>query len=224
MKARLVFCTLVVSVMTISAQKTAIEEPVSMLALGDSYTIGESVKLSERWPHQFAAALTNHGYEAIEPDYIARTGWTTRQLIQGIDIQLDREKKYNLVSILIGVNNQYQGLDISIYKPELEKIIKLALDVVNQDTSKVFMLSIPDYAYTPFGNGKASISKELDKYNAINRQSAKVYKIAYIDITAISRNGLKNPSLVAGDGLHPSAQQYRLWVEEILSCFRIPDP
>lgn len=224
MNARLIFCTLFVSFMTVSAQKNAIEEPVSMLALGDSYTIGESVKLSERWPHQFVTALTIHGYESIEPDYIARTGWTTRQLIQGIDIQLDREKKYNLVSILIGVNNQYQGLDISIYKPELEKIIKLALDVVNQDTSKVFMLSIPDYAYTPFGNGKASISKELDKYNAINRQSAKIYKIAYIDITAISRNGLKNPSLVAGDGLHPSARQYGLWVEEILSCFRIPDP
>jgi acyl-CoA thioesterase-1 len=197
--------------------KITLDPDITMLALGDSYTIGESVIKSQRWPFQFVAALRKLDYAGKEPDYIATTGWTTTQLIQGIDISLNRKKKYNLVSILIGVNNQYQGLDISTYKPELITIIKLALDIVDQDPSRVFILSIPDYAFTPFGAGKSSISKEIDEYNTITRQVAEEYKIAYIDITPISRTGLNVPSLVASDGLHPSGEQYAGWVEEILS-------
>lgn len=208
--------------MAISGQKIHIEPAVSMLALGDSYTIGESVVMDERWPHQFVAALKTQNIKAEEPDYIARTGWTTQQLIQGIDIQLDRDKSYNLVSILIGVNNQYQGLDISIYKPELEKIIKLALAIVRQDASKIFIVSIPDYAFTPFGEGKEAVSKKIDEYNAINRELAGKYNISHIDITPISRTGLNKPSLVAGDGLHPSGKQYELWAEAILSFCKLP--
>ncbi len=217
MQRRLFVLALLFAGMAIFAQKIRIDSDIRMLALGDSYTIGESVETHQCWPHQLMAALVELGREAEDPDYIATTGWTTTQLIQGIDMYLDRDKKYNLVSILIGVNNQYQGLDISSYEPDLIKIINLALDVVKQDNSSVFMLSIPDYAYTPFGGGKSSISKELDVYNAINRRLAAEYNIAYIDITPISRTGLDHPTLLAIDGLHPSGSQYGKWVEEILN-------
>ncbi len=120
------------------------------------------------------------------------------------------------MSILIGVNNQYQGIDISTFEPELKKIINLALNIVNKDTSKVFILSIPDYAFTPFGEGKSSISQEIDAYNAIQKKLAGEYNICFIDITPISRTGLDHPSLVAGDGLHPSGLQYADWVQKIL--------
>lgn len=224
MLRRLIALTLFTLSMGSSGQKIIQDSDITMLALGDSYTIGESVIESQRWPFQFVAALRKLNLTAENPDYIAITGWTTTQLIQGIDIYLNREKKYNLVSILIGVNNQYQGLDISSYMPELNTIIKLALDIVDQDPSRVFLLSIPDYAFTPFGAGKSSISKEIDEYNAIKRKVAEEYKIAFIDITPISRTGLDVPSLVASDGLHPSGEQYGLWVEEILSNLERSNP
>ncbi len=216
MKIFILSLALITSAVFVNGQKISLDSTVSMLALGDSYTIGESVELNQRWPHLFVSAIKELGFHANDPDYIARTGWTTTQLEQGIDIYLDRAKKYNFVSILIGVNNQYQGIDISTYEPELKKIINSALEVLDQDNSKLIMLSIPDYAFTPFGAGKSSISAEIDAYNAINRRVASSYKIAYIDITPISRSGLKDPSMVAGDGLHPSGAQYGKWVKEIL--------
>ena len=202
--------------MHISGQAISIDQEVSMLALGDSYTIGESVKPEQRWPHQFVSALRTIGVKAADPDYIAITGWTTADLLNGIEGDLDRNKNYNLVSILIGVNNQYQGIDTGLYEPELRQIIDLALDLVGQDTSKVFMLSIPDYAYTPFGKGDPDISHEIDAYNKINKRVAREYGMARVDITPISRKGLNQPSLVAGDGLHPSGKQYEEWIVEIL--------
>lgn len=201
----------------IRGQAIHLEAPIRMLALGDSYTIGESVETGQRWPHQFISALRKLGFDCADPEYIARTGWTTTQLEQGMDIYLDPDKNYNLISILIGVNNQYQGLEKSKYEPELKKIIAIALNVLGQDHSKLIMLSIPDYAYTPFGGGKSEISADIDAYNKINRRVASEYEITYIDITPISRTGLKDPSMVAGDGLHPSGAQYGKWVEELLS-------
>lgn len=198
------------------SQEINIENEVSMLALGDSYTIGESVEIHERWPHQMIDELRKLGVQADYPDYIATTGWTTRRLIQRIRSMLEEDKPYNLVSILIGVNNQYQGIDIASYEPDLRNIIDLALEIVDQDISRVFILSIPDYAFTPFGLGNELISKEIDDYNAIKNRIAAEYKISFIDITPISRLGLINSSLVAGDGLHPSGQQYGLWVEGII--------
>lgn len=197
-------------------QGIEIEKGMRMLALGDSYTIGESVDISERWPHQFIDELRKFGADADVPDYIATTGWTTADLLEGIAGSLNLEKDYNLVSILIGVNNQYQGLDISIYEPELRNIIDRALEITEQDTSKLFILSIPDYAYTQFGKGDSIISKEIDAYNEINRGVALEYGITRIDITPISRRGLDDPVLVAGDGLHPSGAQYGEWVKKII--------
>ncbi|MDX2429771.1 MAG: SGNH/GDSL hydrolase family protein [Bacteroides sp.] len=216
MKHRFLVLILVTFSVGMAAQKISIDPEISMLVLGDSYSIGESVEEKQRWPNQFVVALRELGIEANEPDYIATTGWTTTQLIQGIDKYLNREKRYNLVSILIGVNNQYQGIDISTYEPDLTKIVDKALDVLKQDSSKIFMLSIPDYAFTPFGDGKPSISNEIDAYNAINKRVAAKYNICYIDITPLSRTGLNNPSLVAGDGLHPSGLQYGEWVQKVL--------
>ena len=214
--SKLVFLALFILPMGISGQKISIDPDLTMLALGDSYTIGESVELSQRWPHQFVAELRKAGIRAEDPDYIATTGWTTKQLIKGIETNLKQGKKYKLVSILIGVNNQYQGIDISTYEPDLKYILSLALEFVSHDTSKVFMLSIPDYAFTPFGAGRSSISGEIDIYNAINSRLAKEYNIAYIDITAISRKGLDDATLVAEDGLHPSGAQYGEWVRKII--------
>ena len=198
-------------------QQINIDKELRMLALGDSYTIGESVKTDQRWPHQFVSELRKLGADAVVPDYIATTGWTTSNLLEGIAASLDSNREYNLVSILIGVNNQYQGLDISIYEPELRNIIDRALEITEQDTTKLFILSIPDYAYTQFGKGDTIISKEIDVYNEINRGVALEYGITWIDITPISRRGLIEPGLVAGDGLHPSGEQYREWVEKIIS-------
>jgi lysophospholipase L1-like esterase len=219
-RAIVITALLVISAMMIGQQIT-IDRQVSMLALGDSYTIGESVEIRERWPHQFIDELRKLGISADYPDYIAATGWTTRRLIQWINNTLDEEKDYKLVSILIGVNNQYQRLDIEIYEPDLRNIIDRALNIVHQDTSRVFMLSIPDYAYTPFGEGRETISKEIDEYNAIKSRIAAEYGIAYIDITPISRNGISDPSLVALDGLHPSGEQYKLWVQAIVPRLKV---
>lgn len=201
----------------IFAQGIVIEEPLKMLALGDSYTIGASVDVEERWPHQFVAELNARGIEAEIPDYIAVTGWTTQALLDGIDRQLDTTKAYTLVSILIGVNNQYQGIPIDSYEPDLRKIIEHALEIVSNDTGKVFMVSIPDYAYTPFGNGDAVITEGINDYNSINYRIAGEYNLTYVNITTISRRGLDEPGLVAGDGLHPSGEQYAIWIEAILS-------
>lgn len=204
------------------AQKIRIDQTVTMLALGDSYTIGASVPKSERWPHQFIDELRVLGISADYPDYIATTGWTSRKLLQGLRTRLDTEKRYNLVSILIGVNNQYQGLDISMFETDLMEIIDLALEVTDQDTSRLFILSIPDYAYTPLGGAQASISKEIDSYNSLKKRIVSRYNIAFIDITPISRLGLGRPELVAADGLHPSGQQYKEWVEQIMPRLELP--
>jgi lysophospholipase L1-like esterase len=212
------FLIFTITVMDIQmfGQQITLDREVRMLALGDSYTIGESVDINQRWPHQFIAELRKMGKDADLPDYIATTGWTTKDLLTGIASSLNREKDYNLVSILIGVNNQYQGMAIADYEPDLRDIIDLAIKIAGQDTTRVFMLSIPDYAYTPFGKGDKKISNEIDAYNEINRRVATEYGIARIDITPISRRGLIEPGLVAGDGLHPSGEQYREWVEKII--------
>lgn len=203
------------------AQDIRIDHKVSMLALGDSYTIGQSVDSSGRWPHQLLDELRTLGVSGMYPDYIATTGWTSRRLIQAMNYMVDDEKEYNLVSILIGVNNQYQGISIASFEPDLRTIIDDALSIVDGDRSRVFILSIPDYAFTPFGGGNANISKEIDDYNNIKRRIADEYQIPFIDITPISREGLGNSSLVAADRLHPSEIQYRRWVEAIIPRLHI---
>ncbi len=198
-----------------AAQSTSL----SYLALGDSYTIGESVKESERWPVQLAKELNNKGVKVSAPRIIATTGWRTDNLKEAI-INAELEDKYDLVSLLIGVNNQYQGKPASQYAVEFEELLKMAIQLAKGKASNVFVVSIPDYGYTPFGiSKKETISKQIDEFNAINKRIAEQHQVAYYNITDISRKGLTDPSLVAEDGLHPSGEMYTRWVERILQKF-----
>jgi len=197
------------------AQVIKVMEPVRFLALGDSYTIGQSVTVDNRWPNQFVAELGRQGYNVEELKIIAQTGWTTASLQNAINQQLPLNG-YTLVALLIGVNNQFQGGSIDTYTLQFKELLQQAIFLAGNNPQHVFVLSIPDYAYTPFGNGNPLISAEIDLFNGVNRFITSTYNIRYIDITPISRLGLSSPYLIAGDGLHPSGDMYRLWVEEIV--------
>ena len=191
-------------------------EPLRYLALGDSYTIGESVTEKERWPVILAEALTQQGTSVGKPKIIAVTGWRTDNLINGINIAQLKDH-YDLVSLLIGVNNQYQGKPVSEYEREYEDLIKTAIALAYGKKDRVFVVSIPDYGFTPFGKARQKeISTALDEFNAVNKKITEAYGISYFNITDISRLGLEDPELVASDGLHPSGKQYSLWVERIM--------
>lgn len=182
------------------------------LALGDSYTIGESVAEPERWPNQLAEKL-----KIPAPTIIATTGWRTDNLKDAIDAA-SLKPEYDLVSLLIGVNNQYQGKPIEVYEREFEELLQTAIQLAKGKKKNVFVVSIPDYGFTPFGKPKQErISTELDQYNTINKRIAAKYNIQYFNITPISRKGLEDTELVANDGLHPSGKMYAQWVELIYS-------
>lgn len=188
----------------------------SYLALGDSYTIGESVDASERWPEQLAARLRARGVDLAPPRIVARTGWTTDELSDAIDGE-SLEPRYGLVSLLIGVNNQYRGRSIASYREEFARLLERAVVFAEGDAKRVFVLSIPDWGVTPFarrgGRGAAAIARELDAYNAAARAIAAAHGVAFVDITGISRDPGSAPAMLAADGLHPSGAQYALWAE-----------
>ncbi len=192
-------------------------DSIYYLALGDSYTVGANVAAKENFPSQLATALFNQIHIPISSEIIAHNGWTTGNLLKAVD-QTATNPPYQLVSLLIGVNNQYQGLPFSQYKTEFTKLLKYALKMAGGNTAGVVVLSIPDYAYTPFGQGTnpQNISQELNNYNQFARNTADKMGITFIDITDITRDGLKDPELVAGDDLHPSGKAYKLFVERIL--------
>lgn len=196
---------------------TAHSQSLRYLALGDSYTIGESVPASERWPVLLADSLEDRGIPTEAPKIIATTGWRTDNLMNAIQIA-NLKQEYDLVSLLIGVNNQYQGKPIDQYRTEFKTLLEKAVWLAGGKKDRVFVLSIPDYWYTPFGQKKqAVISRELDEYNAICKSITDEAGIAYYNITDISRHGLEDSSLVAADGLHPSGKQYALWVGRIVT-------
>jgi len=212
---KLVWILLVLSTYAMG-QKLVINEPVSFLALGDSYTIGESVSVPNRWPVQLVDSLQKHGIDCLEPRIIAATGWRTDNLKSAIAKAKFRQK-YNLVSLLIGVNNFYQGKTAEQYAGEFESLLITALQLAGGIPSHVFVLSIPDYGYTPFGkNDQEKISIGVDTFNDISKTVANKLGIKYYSTTEISRKGLTEPDLVAPDGLHPSGKMYAAWVEMIL--------
>jgi lysophospholipase L1-like esterase len=197
------------------SQSLKIQDPVHFLALGDSYTIGQSVSIADRWPNQFTAELTKLGFNVAEVKFIAQTGWRTDNLKNAIT-QQQPLSGFNLVSLLIGVNNQYQGGSTSTYFTEFDELLQTALQLAAGKPENVFVLSIPDYAYTPYCAGNTSISRQIDQFNEVNKIISERYKVKYINITPISRSGLSQPELVATDGLHPSGIMYALWVQEIM--------
>ena len=187
------------------------------LALGDSYTIGESVSENERWPVQLAEMLRKQNIDLSSPDIIAKTGWTTSELIAGIS-KASPTNDYDLVSILIGVNNQYRGQSTAIYRTELREILTKAIGLAQNKPERVVMLSTPDWGVTPFAesNNRTKIATEIDNFNAVAQEECKKLNIKYIDITPVSRTAFGNVSLVASDKLHFSGKMYQLWADKAL--------
>jgi lysophospholipase L1-like esterase len=195
--------------------------PMKYLALGDSYTIGESVAEAERWPNQLVDSLTRRGWHIDKPMIIATTGWRTDNLKNAMTIA-KLKPEYDLVSLLIGVNNQYQGKSSKEYATEFEELLKTAIHLAKGKKDRVFVVSIPDYGFTPYGKPKqGSITKAIDEFNEINARITYKYGVQYFDITEISRDGLKDTSLVATDGLHPSGKMYSYWVELIVKDLEV---
>ena len=202
---------LFVTIMNVFAQKE-----IKFLALGDSYTIGESVAEHDRWPVQLSKALRAKGKSIGEPTIIATTGWRTDNLKDAID-KAKLENEYELVTLLIGVNNQFQGKSVEQYAIEFEDLLKTAIRLAKGKKENVLVVSIPDYGYTPFGKPKQpDITKAIDSFNYVNKDCTDKAGVKYVNITDISRQGLEKPELVADDGLHPSGKMYRLWVEQIV--------
>ena len=213
----IVLLTLMMATQT-NSQKLLKKEPVKFLALGDSYTIGESVAEPQRWPVQLVNALMLKGFTCHQPEIVANTGWRTDDLERAI-AERNLPKDFNLVSLLIGVNNQYQGKSTEEYTRAFEELLLMAIQLGSGVRSHVLVLSIPDYGYTPFGKARQStISEEIEAFNDINRAIAKKHGVTYVDITGISRRGFAEPGLVAEDGLHPTGKMYALWVERILEA------
>jgi lysophospholipase L1-like esterase len=193
------------------------EGSLTYLALGDSYTIGEGVAEDERWPVQLAAQLREAGVEMAEPVIIARTGWTTGNLLSAIEHKGELGT-FDLVSLLIGVNNQYQGLSLEAYRAEFKELLGIAISAVGGRPERVIVLSIPDWGYTPFASGfdRAAISASIDAFNAVNREESEAAGVHYVDITPSTRPSDYTDGLFAFDGLHPSGAMYALWVEQVI--------
>ena len=211
---------------TIPTPKTPTGKTINYLALGDSYTIGQSVCETCRFPEQLQSSLKSfYSNSNFSLKIIAITGWTTTNLISAINSQ-NPEPNYDLVTLLIGVNNQYQGRNFTLYEKEFPELITKAITLAKGDKKNVIVLSIPDYAYTPFANNlspsqKEKITKEIEQYNAFAENYCKMNDIVFVGITDITRQGLSNPNLVASDGLHPSATAYMLFVERMLPKVKV---
>lgn len=187
-----------------------------ILALGDSYTIGERVCETCRFPEQLKDSLQNNIENSnYNLHIIARTGWTTSNLKNAI-LDENPSNDFDLVTLLIGVNNQYQGRPFSLYETEFPELVATAISLAKGEKNNVIVISIPDYAFTPFGKGNTSISQEIDLYNAFAQGYCATKQISYVNITDITRLGLENPNLVAIDNLHPSELAYSKFVERIL--------
>ncbi|MDO1527552.1 GDSL-type esterase/lipase family protein [Fulvimonas sp. R45] len=194
--------------------------PLTYLALGDSYTIGEGVEPAGRWPVHLAAMLRDEGVPLAEPRILATTGWTTDELSAAMDAAAF-DPPYDLVSLLIGVNNQYRGRTADDYRGEFRRLLERAAALAGGRAARALVLSIPDWGVTAFARGQdrdpARIAAELDAYNAIARDEARRLGAPWVDVTPISRS---HPGLLVDDGLHPDAGQYALWAAAALPAAR----
>jgi len=199
------------------------EHSLTYLALGDSYTIGESVAESGRWPVQLAHALRAEGIALADPRIIATTGWTTDELEWGID-SAEPLGTFDLVSLLIGVNNQYRNRSAVAYGGEFHTLLLRAIRHARGRADRVLVLSIPDWGVTPFArNDKrdaGTIGGEIDAFNAAAQKICAKEGVAFVDITPISRERGADAEMLAADGLHPSAAMYTLWTQAALPVAR----
>jgi lysophospholipase L1-like esterase len=190
---------------------------IRILALGDSYTIGEGVAEADRWPVRLAAMLRARGKAVAAPKIIARTGWTTDELSAGIDAAKP-DSAYSLVTLLIGVNNQYRDRSEEEYRAQFRTLLARAVAFAGGKATRVMVVSIPDWGVTPFANGRdgRAVGRAIDRFNAINREETSHAGARYADITPVSRRASGDASLVGADGLHPSASMYAAWLDVIL--------
>jgi len=198
-----------------------IQETISMLtirylALGDSYTIGEMVAPKDRWSVQLANLLENEGIQT-DLTIIARTGWTVEELWEGIQAN-PPEGTYDMVSLLIGVNDQYRGYPSDGYREDFRFMLNKAIEYAGGNPKHVVVLSIPDWGFTPFATGRDTepISQQIDEFNAINLEETKAVGASYVDVTNISRMAMDDFELITGDRLHPSGKMYAMWAEKAL--------
>jgi lysophospholipase L1-like esterase len=197
------------------------EMSYTILCLGDSYTIGESVLPTENFPRQTVQLLNHSGYNFKDPEIIAKTGWTTDELQTEINNQ-KLKLNYDFVTLLIGVNNQYRGKPVEDYEWEFESLLEQAIQLAGDKASHVIVLSIPDWGVTPFAKdrNRNQIAKQIDNYNEVNKNISLARHVNYIDITSSTRQADADASLLAADGLHPSGKEYAKWSEEIYLVIR----
>lgn len=197
------------------------------LALGDSYTIGEGVEPAQRWPLQLVQRLRDDGIALDDPQIVATTGWTTDELSAGMDAAT-LAPPYDLVSLSIGVNNQYRGRDPENYRHEFTALLRRAIALAGQHPERVIVVSIPDWGATRFGHESgrdtAAIARELDAFNAISREEARRLGAAWADVSTISREAGSDATQLADDGLHPSGRQYASWLAPVLPLARAALP
>ncbi|MBK8054506.1 MAG: SGNH/GDSL hydrolase family protein [Saprospiraceae bacterium] len=197
------------------------QKNLTFLALGDSYTIGEGVPVFDNFPYQAVKLLRQKGIKINAPEIVAKTGWTTDELINGIE-NYQLLKKYDLVTLLIGVNNQYRGRNVDEYGIQYKKLLDSAVKFAGGKKERVLVLSIPDWGVTPFAEGKdrSKIATEIDRYNAVKEKITKEAGVVFISITEGTREASGDISLLAKDKLHPSGKEYKRWAEKIVQLFR----
>ena len=201
------------------------DKKYTYLALGDSYTIGEGVSIMENFPYQAIQLLRKTGYDFLAPEVLAKTGWTTNDLSEAIQ-RTKLLNSYDFITLLIGVNNQFQEIEINEYKKDFEALLKTAIHLAGDKTGHVIVLSIPDWGTTPFaeallsngsGRDRRKISAEIDEYNMINQLLSRQYKVHYIDITPGTREAARDQSLLTNDKLHPSGKEYARWATPVFA-------
>ena len=193
-------------------------DPVRLLALDDSYTIGEGVDSADRWPVLLAGALRDRGVGVADPVIVARTGWTVAELGTGID-QAGPVGPFDMVTLQIGVNDQYRGYPVEGFRDGFGALLDRAIGFADRDPDRVIVVSIPDWGVTPFAGSRdrERITSEIDAFNRVVAEEAAHRGVGFVDVTPISRRAADEPGLLAGDGLHPSREMYAGWVELLLA-------
>jgi lysophospholipase L1-like esterase len=197
------------------------EKTYTYLALGDSYTIGESVPANQNFPSQAIELIRKEGYNFINAIIVAKTGWTTDELEEGIS-KAELNTVYDFVSLLIGVNNQYRGKSLEEYANEFDELLKKAIGFAGNKATHVIVLSIPDWGVTPYAKerNRQKIASEIDAFNQVNKAISDRYKVNYVDITQLTREAANDLSLLTEDELHPSGKDYQRWAEKLVAIIQ----